>query len=88
MRAVYEEREEVVQAILEQPAIDLDRKNDQGATALHLAAVRGNERLARALLLAGASPLIRDREGRTAALLALAAGHEDVAELLESGATQ
>ena len=88
MRAVYEEREEVVQALLEQPDIDLDRKNDQGATALHLAAVKGNERLARALLSAGASPLMQDREGRTPAMLAVVAGHAQLAALLETRATQ
>jgi ankyrin repeat protein len=88
MRAVYEGREQVVQALLEQPSIDLDAVNDQGATALHLAAVQGNERLARSLLLAGASPLIRDREGRTPALLAVAAGHEDIAALLEASSSQ
>ena len=88
MRAVYEKREQVVQAILERPDVDLDAKNDQGATALHLAAVQGYERLARALLLAGASPLIEDRKGRTPALLAVSAGHEDVAALLENRAAQ
>jgi ankyrin repeat protein len=88
MRAVYEERTEVVQALLEQPEANLNAKNDQGATALHLAAVKGNERLARALLLAGANPLIQDRKGRTPALTARAAGHEDMAELLGRSATQ
>lgn len=88
MRAVYEEREEVVQALLERPDVDLDAKNDQGATALHLAAVKGNERLARALLLAGASALIQDRAGRTPALLAEAAGHGGVAALLEERSAQ
>lgn len=88
MRAVYEEREEVVQAILEQPSVDLNAKNDQGATALHLAAVKGNAPLTRTLLLAGASPRARDRKGRTPALLAVAAGHEEVAELLGRRATQ
>lgn len=82
MRAVYEERTEVVQALMERSQTDLNAKNDQGATALHLAAVKGHEQLARALLLAGASPLIQDRKGRTPALTARAAGHDDVAELL------
>jgi ankyrin repeat protein len=87
MRAVYEEREKVVQALLEQPSVDLNAKNDQGATALHLAAVRGSARLARSLLLAGASPVIEDREGRTPDLLAVAAGHEGVAALIRNRAT-
>ncbi|NIM29359.1 MAG: ankyrin repeat domain-containing protein [Gammaproteobacteria bacterium] len=87
MRAVYEEREQVVWALLEQAGIDLDQKNDQGATALHLAAVKGNARLARALLSAGASPVIQDREGRTPAMLAVSVGHAEMAALLEARAT-
>ena len=83
MRAVYEGREKVVQALLEQPDVDLNAKNDQGATALHLAAVKGNEALTRFLLFAGANPLVGDRKGRTPENLAVAAGHENVAKLLK-----
>lgn len=82
MRAVYEEREQIVAVLLDAPGVDLARKNDQGATALHLAAVKGNERLARALLEAGANPAIRDRGGRTPAELAAKEHHRKVAELL------
>jgi ankyrin repeat protein len=88
MRAVYEDRDEVVEALLEQPVVDLNATNDQGATALHLAAVKGNAALARVLLLAGANPQIQDRKGRTAAVTAVAAGHEDVAVLLGHRASQ
>jgi len=88
MRAVYEERDEIVQALLEQPDMELNARNDQGATALHLAAIKGNEGLARALLLAGASPLIEDRKGRTPAVTAVAAGHDEVAALLGYQVTQ
>lgn len=83
MRAVYEDRESVVQALLEQPDIQLDARNDQGATALYLAAVQGNEPVSRALLLAGADPLIGDRDGRVPENVAIAAGHENIARLLK-----
>ena len=83
MRAVYEERRMVVQVLLEQPDIALNVSNDQGATALHLAAVKGNEALTRSLLLAGADPSVGDRNGRTAENLAAATGHENVAKLLK-----
>ncbi len=83
MRAVYEEREMVVQALLEQPDVALNVSNDQGATALHLAAVKGNEALTRSLLRAGADPSMGDRKGRTPENLAVAAGHENVAKLLK-----
>ena len=73
----------VVQVLLEQPDIALNVSNDQGATALHLAAVKGNESLTRSLLLAGADPSVGDHKGRTAENLAAATGHENVAKLLK-----
>ena len=88
MRAVYEEREDVVQVLLDLSNTSLDAKNDHGATALHLAAIKGNERLARSLLLAGASPMLQDREGRTPAVMAVAAGHDDLAELIRNRTAQ
>ena len=83
MRAVYERRDRVVQALLERPDVALNAKNDQGATALHLAAVHGDEALTRSLLLAGADPLMGDGKGRTPENVAAAAGHEKVAKLLK-----
>ena len=88
MRAVYEERAEVVETLLAASDIDLDAQNDQGATALHLAAGKGNEELARALLHAGANPLIRNRNGRTPAEIAVDAGHQTVAVLLGARLSQ
>lgn len=82
MRAVYEGRHQVVQALLEHPGIQVDVRNDKGATALYLAAARGDAPLARALLLAGADPRMADRKGRTPEHVARAAGHEAVAKLL------
>ena len=82
MRAVYEGRDRVVQALLERPDIALNAKNDQGSTALHLAAMNGDEALARSLLLAGVDPLMGDRQGRTPGNVAAAAGYEKVAKLL------
>lgn len=83
MRAVYENRADVAQALLERADTQLDARNDQGATALYLAAVKGNEPLVRALLLAGADPRMADRDGRTPETVAVAAGHEGVARLLQ-----
>ena len=88
MRAVYEERTAVVKVLLERPEVDLDAQNDQGATALHLAALKGNESLARALLLAGANSQVKNRSGRTPAEIAVESGHQKVAVLLESGVPQ
>ena len=83
MRAVYERRDMVVQALLEHPDVALNARNDQGATALHLAAANGDAPLTRSLLLAGADASIVDRKGRTPEDVAAAAGHEKVAKLLK-----
>ena len=83
MRAVYEGRDAVVQALLERPGVALNVKNDQGVTALHLAAGNGDVALTRLLLLAGADASMGDGQGRTAENLAVAAGHAKVAKLLK-----
>ena len=88
MRAVYADRVEVVQALLEWPALDLEHHNDQGATALHFAAAGGDEVLVRRLLDRGANPMSQDREGRTPSQRALASGHANVAEILETYRTR
>jgi ankyrin repeat protein len=54
MRAVFEQREEMVRLLLKQPDIDLERHNDHGQTALHLAVIQGYETLAAVLLEQGA----------------------------------
>jgi ankyrin repeat protein len=55
---------------------------DRGWTALHQAASRGNERMLRACLAAGADRSARDRNGLTAIVVALAKRHVKLAEIL------
>ncbi len=43
--------------------IDLDARDDRGATVLMLAAARGHGAICRLLLEAGANPDVRDRTG-------------------------
>jgi ankyrin repeat protein len=55
----------LTQVLLETPGIEIDAINSVGQTPLHIACMRGNWRVARLLLQAGASPDIADRRGYT-----------------------
>ena len=59
-----------------------DSRDTGGTTPLHLAARYGHAAAARRLLDAGADPSARSATGETAADLARAAGHTDLAGLL------
>lgn len=57
-------------ALLVHAGADPNARDVYGWTALHLAAGRGNKRVAEALMQAGADPSLRDDEGKTPADLA------------------
>lgn len=58
---------------------DPNAQNAAGVTALHFAAMFRQERVAQALLDGGADAALRDARGMTAADLAMASGHPDLA---------
>jgi uncharacterized protein len=64
---------------------DADAQQHGGYTALHSAALHGNEMLVDALLSAGASPSLADGQGKTAAQHAEAKGHHALAQRLRGG---
>ena len=77
--------DDVVAALLAQPAIEPDARGDRGQTALHLAADAGHERVV--ALLAGRPDVdlnARESLGRTPLSLAAFAGHEPVVSQLLS----
>ena len=81
MRAVYEGREAVVRLLLAQPEIDLNRYNDHGQTALHLAAIRSRTKLVSLLLSHGAQQAA-DFAGHTPVSIAETLGDQDLLAVL------
>ena len=85
MRAAFETRHGVVDALLGAPELDLNARNEVGATALHLAAFSGSADIVAALLSHGSAADVLDDEGRTPAEAAAKGGHHALAARL-SGA--
>jgi acyl-CoA-binding protein len=57
-----------------------------GSTILHCAALLGNERICRALLKAGADPVVKDGDGMTSIQVAKQEGFVKIVQLLTNGA--
>jgi ankyrin repeat protein len=83
MRAVDRRRADVVRLLLDTPGIDLDLRQEDGATALHIAAAAGNLEIVRLLVANGANPAATNRNGDTPARVATAAGRAEIAKYLE-----
>ena len=88
MRAVYENRGEAVSVLLEDASIDVNNRDDQGITALHLAAVKGYVTIARMLIDRGADPSAADLEGRTPVTIAQSRGHKEMADVMSESILQ
>ena len=84
MRAAFEKRSGVVSALLGSPSLDLDARNEVGATALHLAAFSGSAEIVEALVSRGSSTRAEDDAGRTPAEAAARGGHPALAARLDS----
>lgn len=63
---------------------DVNARNAQGRTALHVAANEGREGLVRYLLTRGAAPNLQDADGNTALHLAAAGGHDGCTRSLKA----
>lgn len=86
MRAVSAGHAAVVDELLESPLVDLDAREESGATALHIAAGRGFTDIVRRLLDAGAAATAPDGAGRTPADVARLQGHGEAEALLKGRA--
>ena len=82
MRAVSGGYIDAVDALLACGRIDLQAREESGATALHIAAGRGYADIVRRLLKAGAERRAADGEGRTPADVARLLGHSEAEALL------
>lgn len=83
MRAAYENRLTVTRALLASNKANVNAANDNGATALHLAAQRGHLHIAQMLIDGGADLETKDLQGRTPAMLARDQGHASVVEFIK-----
>jgi len=86
LRAASAGNADTVRTLLTSPNVDVNGVDDQGNTALILAARFGHNEVVRALLLAQADRKVKNKEGKTALMLAAEGGHDEtVAALTQAG---
>jgi ankyrin repeat protein len=83
MRAVDRQRTDFVRLLLESPGADVAVRQEDGATALHIAAATGDPELVGLLINHGANHAAVNHNGDTAAEIARSAGFAELAEYLE-----
>ena len=88
MRAVYGNKHDAVTALLAHDRVNLEARDERGATALHVAVERGHLVLVAELLARGADPRSTDDVGRGLLHKASAKGYDDIASMLEASALQ
>lgn len=84
MRAVYGDKRDAVAALLEDERVDLEARDERGATALHVAVERGHRALVAQLLAYGADPRSIDDAGRGLRHKASVQGYDEIASMLEA----
>ena len=82
-RASFENREKIVELLLSAPGIEINAQDDQGASALHHAAVQGNINISKILIESGANAELTDLIGRTPQQYAEQNGFKALATLLK-----
>jgi len=78
---------EIVDLLLAAGA-DPNIQDKNGYTPLHVAAQCGDARVARALIFGGANLEVTSKDGSQALDIALASGHNEVANLIKEGITR
>ena len=84
MRAVYGNKHAAVAALLEDERLNLEARDERGATALHVAVERGRSALVAQLLAHGADPRSVDDAGRGLRHKASVQGYDEIASMLEA----
>ena len=88
MRAVYGNKTDAVTALLDQDGLNLEARDERGATVLHVAVERGRAGLVAQLLALGADAGSTDNAGRGLLHKASAQGYDDIASMLEARRVQ
>ena len=84
MRAVHGNKYDAVTALLEHERLNLEARDERGATALHVAVERGRSALVARLLAHGADPGSIDDAGRDLWHKASVQGYDEIASMLEA----
>ena len=84
MRAVHGNKYDAVIALLEHERLNLEARDERGATALHVAVERGRSALVARLLAHGADPRSIDDAGRGLWHKASVQGYDEIASMLEA----
>jgi uncharacterized protein len=85
MRAVYEERLPIAKLLVDNDATEVNRRGENGVTALHLAVMTGEADAVKLLLARGAHPDIEDDMGRTAMDFARQNNNLDLLRIMRAG---
>lgn len=87
LRAAAAGNGDTVKTLLTASDIDVNVKDETGATPLILAARNGHDGVVKTLLIARADINAKDNQGKTAMMYASTAGHDDtVRALMQAGA--
>jgi len=83
--AIAGDAQKLEKMLIAEPSLDLNRKDEYGYTALHLACDRGNLAVAELLLKHGVDRTLKDPDELTALELAETCGHDEIVKVLKDG---
>lgn len=86
--AIWHGFTEKAQKIIERKKLNLNAENKFGATALHLAVAKDNLKIVQALIDAGATTQVSDKDGATPLMDARKIGNREIIEVLEKADTK
>jgi len=82
--AIQGDADKIARALIDDPFVDLDKRDKYGYTPLHLACDRGNLAAVKVLIKHGAGASIKDPDDLTGMELAQIAGHDEICAFLQA----